>query len=277
MPDPASDARIATYQPWWAARADLLARRQHDVADHRRVLMPVVIVLAGIALLIMAEPDLTSLMVITVMVGTMLVIGGVRFRHLATVAGGVLLMVTTFSLMVPWRRARILSYFGGAKDSTDTGYQVTQSLLALTRGGWTGVGLGAGRAKWRFLPAAHTDFIFPMVGEEFGLVGTTIVLGLFCLLIIGGLIIAHRAEDRFGKLLAFGIVFMLGLEAIMNMAVTTAMLPNKGLPLPFVSYGGSSLVAAMAGIGILLNIHHQTPATGSDRRHSSRYQFAGAV
>jgi cell division protein FtsW len=237
--------------------ADVLARRQHDVADHRRVLMPVVIVLGAAAVLIMAEPDLTSLMVITVMVSTMLVIGGVRLRHLATVAGGALGLIAIFSLMVPWRRARMLSFFGGGKDSANTGYQVTQSLLALSRGGWTGVGLGAGRAKWRFLPAAHTDFIFAVIGEELGVLGCALVVGLFVVIAVIGVRTAARAPDRFGTVLAAGATAWIIGQAVFNLGAVVGVLPVTGVPLPFVSFGGTALVFTMLAAGVLVNVARQ--------------------
>jgi cell division protein FtsW len=237
--------------------ADLLARRQHEVGDWRRVLRPVMVVLGGAAVLVMLEPVLTSLMVITVMVATMLVIGGVRFRHLATVAAGSLGLITIFSLMVPWRRARILSFFGGAKDSSNTGYQVTQSLLALTRGGWTGVGLGAGRAKWRFLPAAHTDFIFAVIGEELGVLGCALVVGLFAVIAVIGVRTAARAPDRFGTVLAAGATAWIIGQAVFNLGAVVGVLPVTGVPLPFVSFGGTALVFTMLAAGVLVNVARQ--------------------
>jgi cell division protein FtsW len=220
------------------------------------------IMVASMALLIGAEVDLGSAALVVAVGGGMMFVAGTRLLFLAPVflctLGGFAFVVK----MMPNRVERVLAFLDLEKYKEGLGLQQWRSLLAFGSGGVHGLGLGNGRQKMNYLPEAHTDFIFPMVGEEFGLVGTTIVVGLFVLLIAGGLMVAHRAEDRFGKLLAFGIVLMLGLEALMNMGVTTALLPNKGLPLPFVSYGGSSLVAAMLGVGILLNIHHQSSAAG---------------
>lgn len=218
-----------------------------------------------IAVLIGAEVDLGSAALVVAVGGGMMFVAGTRLMFLAPVLlcslGGFAAVVK----MMPNRVERILAFLDLEKYRDGLGLQQWRALLAFGSGGLHGLGLGNGRQKMSYLPEAHTDFIFPMVGEEFGLVGTTIVVLLFTVLIIGGLLVAHRARDRFGKLLAFGIVLMLGSEALMNMGVTTALLPNKGLPLPFVSYGGSSLIAAMLGVGILLNIHHQTAAAEHDR------------
>lgn len=214
----------------------------------------------AIVLLIGAEVDLGSAALVAAVGGAMMFVAGTRLLFLGPVllcAAGAFAAVVK---MMPNRMERVLAFLELEKYKDGLGLQQWRALLAFGSGGLHGLGLGNGRQKMNYLPEAHTDFIFPMIGEEFGLVGTTLVVGLFVALIIGGLRIAHRAEDRFGKLLAFGIVLTLGLEALLNMAVTTALLPNKGLPLPFISYGGSSLVAAMLGTGILLNIHHQSPA-----------------
>jgi len=234
--------------------ADVLARRQHEVADWRRALRPIVSVLGAVALLMMLEPDLASFMVIAVTVSAMLVVGGIRARHLAALAAAGVFMITMFSFVVPWRRARMFSFFSGGQDAHAAGYQVTQSLIALVRGGWTGVGLGAGRAKWNFLPAAHTDFIFAVIGEELGVLGCALVVGLFVLIAVIGFRTAHRAPDRFGTVLAVGATTWIVGQAILNLGAVVGVLPVTGVPLPFVSYGGSSLFAGMLAVGLLQNI-----------------------
>ena len=223
------------------------------------------LMVALIAGLIGAEVDLGSAVLVVAVGGGIMFVAGTRLLFLAPICVVTLAGFGAVVKMMPNRVERVLAFLDLEKYKDGLGLQQWRSLLAFGSGGIHGLGLGNGRQKMNYLTEAHTDFIFPMVGEEFGLIGTTLVVGLFVLLIAGGLMVAHRAEDRFGKLLACGIVLMLGLEALMNMGVTTALLPNKGLPLPFVSYGGSSLVAAMLGIGILLNIHHQSSAPGQDR------------
>ncbi len=222
--------------------------------------------------------DLGSAALVIATGGGMMFVAGTRLKYLVPVCAGSLVAFGAVVKMMPNRMERIMAFLDLEKYRDGLGLQQWRSLLAFGSGGLRGLGLGNGRQKMNYLPEAHTDFIFPMVGEEFGLVGTTIVVGLFALLIIGGILVANGARDRFGKLLAFGIILMLGLEALMNMGVTTALLPNKGLALPFVSYGGSSLIAAMLGVGILLNIHHQSAAAGNSRLPlGRRRQFAEAV
>lgn len=237
--------------------ADVLARRERQVADWRKALAPVLFVFGLFAFLIMLEPDLASTMVLTIIFGAVLVVGGIRTRHLALIAGSAITVVTMFALLVPWRRARMLSFLDPWHDSSNTGYQVTQSLIALGSGGWTGVGLGASRAKWRFLPAAHTDFIFAIVGEELGLLGALLVIGLFGALAYLGVRTALRAPDRFGMLLAGGITAWIVGQAVINIGSVVGVLPVTGVPLPFVSFGGTALLFTMIAAGLLGNIARQ--------------------
>ncbi len=238
----------------WFARQEPLTR------EFRAGFLYPGMILMVIVGLIACEIDLGSAaLVASVGVGIMFV-AGTRLLFLVPVLISGIVGFAGVVKMMPNRVERIMAFMNLEKYKDGLGLQQWRAMLAFGSGGPHGVGLGNGRQKMLYLPEAHTDFIFPMVGEELGLIGTTLIVALFAALVVGGLVIAHRAEDRFGKLLAFGIVVMLGLEALLNMGVTTALLPNKGLPLPFISYGGSSLLAAMIGIGILFNIHHQSPA-----------------
>jgi cell division protein FtsW len=237
--------------------ADVLTRQHREVGDWRKALRPILVVFVIFAALIMREPDLDSTMVLTIILGATLVVGGIRGRHLAMIAGSAVAAVTLFALMVPWRRARMLTFLDPWNDQTNAGYQVTQSLIALGSGGWTGVGLGASRAKWRFLPAAHTDFIFAIVGEELGLFGAFLVVGLFALLAYLGIRAALRAPDRFGMLLAGGITAWIVGQAVINIGSVVGVLPVSGLPLPFVSFGGTALVFTMIAAGLLGNVARQ--------------------
>ncbi len=237
--------------------AEVLTRRQRELDDWRRVLRPILLVFLVVAGLIMREPDLASTMVVTIIVGAVLVVGGIRARHLALLFGFVVAAVTAFALLVPWRRARMLAFLDPWHDKSNTGYQVTQSLIAIGSGGWTGVGLGASRAKWRFLPAAHTDFIFAIVGEELGLVGAALVVGLFVLLAFVGVRTAVAAPDRFGMLIAGGITAWIVGQAIINIGATVGLLPVTGIPLPFVSFGGTALLFTMVAAGLLGNVARQ--------------------
>jgi len=237
--------------------ADVLTRQHQQVGDWRKALRPLLIVFVVFAGLIMREPDLASTMVLTVILGAVLIVGGVRGRHLAVIGGAAVSAVTLFALLVPWRRARMLSFLDPWHDKSNTGYQVTQSLIALGSGGWTGVGLGASRAKWRFLPAAHTDFIFAIIGEELGLFGCSLVVGLFLVLAYLGVRAALRAPDRFGMLLAGGITAWIVGQAVINIGAVVGLLPVSGVPLPFVSFGGTALVFTMIAAGLLGNVARQ--------------------
>ena len=237
--------------------ADVLTRRENVVADWRQSLRPIVLVLACVAVLMMAEPDLASLMVIAVMVVAILVVGGVRGRHLGVLGAAGAVLVTFAATAVSWRRARMLSFLDPFADRANTGYQVVQSLIATGSGGWTGVGLGAGRAKWQFLPAAHTDFIFAVIGEELGLLGCALVVGLFVLIAVIGIRTAARAPDRFGALVAAGATAWIVGQAVLNLGAVVGLLPVTGVPLPFVSFGGTALISTMVGAGILVNVARQ--------------------
>ncbi len=237
--------------------ADVLTRQEKKVDDWRKALRPVMLVFVFFAFLIMKEPDLASTMVLTIILGATLVVGGIRARHLALIGGTAVAAVTAFALFVPWRRARMLAFLDPWHDKSNTGYQVTQSLIAMGSGGWTGVGLGASRAKWRFLPAAHTDFIFAIIGEELGLFGCMLVIGLFGALAFLGIRTALRAPDRFGMLLAGGVTAWIVGQAVINIGSVVGLLPVSGVPLPFVSFGGTALLFTMTAAGLLGNVARQ--------------------
>ena len=237
--------------------ADVLTRREQELDDWTRVLRPILIVSTIVVALVMLEPDLASTLVITIIVGSALIVGGIRTRHLAAVGAVAVAGVTSFALLVPWRRARMLSFLDPWHDKSNAGYQVTQSLIALGGGGWTGVGLGASRAKWRFLPAAHTDFIFAILGEELGLLGCMLVVALFGALALVGIRTAMRAPDRFGMLIAGAITAWIVGQAVINIGAVVGLLPVAGIPLPFVSFGGTALVFTMIAAGMLTNVARQ--------------------
>ncbi len=237
--------------------ADLLARRVRDLHDWRRVLRPVLIVLAVIGALVLREPDLDSTIVLLLIATTVLVVGGIRLRHLAVFGSVAVMAGTLLALAEPYRRARVFAFLNPSSGSSSTSYQISQSLIAIGSGGWTGVGLGAGRAKWLFLPNAHTDFIFAIIGEELGLVGCLLVVGLFVAFAVLGTRAAARAPDRFGTLLAAGVTAWVVGQAAINIGAVIGLLPVSGIPLPFVSFGGSALVFTMVAAGILGNVARQ--------------------
>jgi cell division protein FtsW len=237
--------------------ADVLTRRARDLHDWRRVLRPVLIVLGAICFLVLREPDLDSTIVLGLIAFTVLVVGGVRLRHLALFGGVAAAAGTVLALAEPYRRARVFAFLNPSSDASNATYQISQSLIAIGSGGWTGVGLGAGRAKWLFLPNAHTDFIFAIIGEELGLLGCLLVVGLFVAFAALGTRTALRAPDRFGMLLAAGVTAWVVGQAAINIGAVIGLLPVSGIPLPFVSFGGSALVFTMVAAGILGNVARQ--------------------
>jgi cell division protein FtsW len=247
---PSEPAKLAVI----AFAAAVLARRWRRLDDLRQLAVPVVPITALVCGLILLQPDMGTAMIIVASVGVLAFAAGARVKHLAV---GVLSIATLgFGLMYVegYRWARFTSFMDPWADPQGNGYQTIQSLVALTTGGPFGVGLGAGRQKWSTLPNAHTDFIFAILGEELGLVGALVVLALFGTVVYAGVRIAIRAPDAFGRLLAAGITGWLGLQALVNLGAVTGLLPITGVPLPFVSFGGSSLVVSLAAVGILLSV-----------------------
>jgi cell division protein FtsW len=210
--------------------------------------------IAPTLVLILREPDFGSTMLLATVCGVLLVLAGARLRYLAPpVIGG----VVGFAWLLwhdPVRRERILAFLHPEKYKNGVGYQSWQAMIALGSGGWTGLGLGNGRQKLGFVPEHHTDFILSIIGEELGLVATLLVVLTFVVLVICGLFIASRARDSFGTLLATGLTMLIGLQAAINIGVVTSALPNKGMPLPFISYGGSNLLAMLTCVGLLLSV-----------------------
>lgn len=234
--------------------ADLLARRMERINDLRSVLLPVGMVIGGLAALILYQPDLGTTVSIALVAGAMLFAGGLSLRYLGTVS---LLAVPALYLLVwnvPFRKARVLAFLDPWADPLNTGFQIIQSLIAVGTGGLTGRGLMEGLQKLRFLPEPHTDFIYAVISEEFGLIGSVVVLACFLVIAWRGLRVATHAQDRFGAMLAVGLTAMIAVQALINMSVVLGLLPTKGLPLPFVSSGGSSMLVNLLGLGILLNV-----------------------
>ena len=246
--------------------ADLLARRADELHDTRRVLRPLLLVLAGVGALVYLEPDLDSTVLLAVIVGAVMVAGGIRMIHLSLLVGSGIAASAVLAVAAPYRRARVLTFLDPTADPSNAGYQIVQSLIALGSGGISGVGLGASRAKWLFLPNAHTDFIFAVLGEELGLIGTLTVLGLFAAFAVLGIRVAQHAPDRFGMLLATGVTVWIVVQAAVNIGAVIGLLPVSGIALPFVSFGGSSLVLALIAAGILVNIARQGSTLVSTHR-----------
>jgi cell division protein FtsW len=247
---------------WWFARDE-------DYAG--RFLEGYVVPLAGAGVLmtlIAREVDIGSTALIGTTTFILMFLAGTRLRYLAptVVAGFGALALAIYKM--PERTGRFLAFLYPEKYPADA-YQGLQGLIALGSGGVEGLGLGNGRQKMAYLPFAHTDFIFPVIGEELGLRCTLLVVFVYIVFIMCGAMIAMRARDRFGMLLGFGIMIVIALQAAVNIGVTTTMLPNKGLPLPFISYGGSNLVFCLLCVGILINIYRQGLNDSEERKNST--------
>lgn len=234
--------------------ADFLAREQERVRTFWKGFVQPVVIMGAASVLILMQPDFGTTVLVATVTFAMLFVAGIRLIHVAPViiASGPLLYYLVS--VVPYRVKRILAFLDPWADPQGAGYQVIQSLLALGSGGLTGVGLGNSRQKLNFLPESGNDFVFAILGEELGLVGCGAVLLLFVLLFWCGMRVALRATDLYGTLLAFGLTLTIGLQAVVNIAVVTCSAPTKGLSLPLVSAGGSSLVAIMAAIGVIMNV-----------------------
>jgi cell division protein FtsW len=213
------------------------------------------VVLVGIAAgLIMLEPDLGTTIVVVLTTGTLVFVAGASLTHLAACGGVASVAASTLVLSGGYRADRIFAFISAEDDPSGRGFQTLQLLIALGSGGLHGLGLGASRQKFFYVPGAHTDGIFAIIGEELGFIGCAIVMLLFALLMVRGFRIIFRARDDFGSLLAVGIVSWIGFQTLINIGGITRMLPLTGIPLPFLSYGGSALVAMLAGVGILLSV-----------------------
>ena len=236
---------------------DVLARRLDRTGEPRSVLKPVMIVFIAAVALVMKQPDMGTALVLSAIVLGVLFSAGMPGRTMGKLAIGAVGAAVVLGMAEPYRKARLLSFLHPWADRTSSGYQVVQSLVGLGSGGLAGVGLGASRAKWGFLPNAHTDFIFAIIGEELGLLGAVLVVGLFVGFAVLGVRAAARAPDRFGMLLATGVTIWVTAQAVLNIGAVIGVLPVTGVPLPLVSFGGSSLVIVMGAIGILLNVAGQ--------------------
>jgi len=234
-----------------AAYAD---RYQRQMGTFKRGFLIPAAVIGVILGLVYVEPDRGCAILLAAMAGTMLLVAGARLRYLAP-AGLAGLGGLAYSLLHdPMRHGRLFAWLHPELTKDGVGYQPYQAMIAFGSGGWTGVGLGDSRQKLGFIPEHHTDFIFAIIGEELGLVTTLAVVLFFVALMFCGIYIARRACDPLGRLLACGITFMISLQAFINMGVATSLLPNKGMPLPFISYGGSNLLLMLVSVGLLLSI-----------------------
>lgn len=246
--------------------ARFLSEHKDKVKSFVRGFLPVLSILSGTLILIILEPDFGSTVIIGAIVFIIWFIAGVRIVHLSSLFLSSIPCAVVAILVNPYRVRRILAFLNPWEHALGSGYQVIQSQIAVGSGGLAGLGLGCGLQKYHFLAEAHTDFIFAIVGEELGFVGSSLLVLLFAALLILVVSVALRATDYYTGLLASGIITMICLSAAVNFWVVLGMLPPKGLALPFISYGGSSLLVNMAGIGILMNISRVTEEATARRR-----------
>ena len=250
--------------------AAVLDRRMHRVNDASHTLLPIGAVAGGLVFLVFSQPDFGTAVMLAMIALAMLFAAGLSYRYL----GGVLMLLLPAAMvavyLAPYRMKRMLTFLDPMADELNGGYQITHSLIALGTGGLFGKGLMASVEKLFYIPEAHTDFIFAVIGEELGLLGTTLTLACFVIIGWRGLRASLRAPDRFGALLGVGITTMIVVQALINMSVVTSLAPTKGIPLPLISNGGSSLLINLVAMGILLNISQQTlPVTGARAREVS--------
>jgi cell division protein FtsW len=258
-----------TFQPSEAAKlvlvlllADVFARKDERLLQEpAHTYLPALPLLGLLALLVMLQPDMGTTILLAAIVFGMMFVAGAPLRYLVPAGTLGATFAAVVALVADYRRARILAFMDPWADPLKTGYHTIQSLIALGSGGWFGVGLGASRQKWSYIPNAHTDFIFSILGEETGLIGTLTVLALFVFLAYLGVRAARRAPDRFGMMIASGVTIWVSTQALVNIGAVSATLPVTGVPLPLVSFGGTSLVILLASLGIVTNIaRHERPA-----------------
>jgi cell division protein FtsW len=242
--------------------AALLERRMHRINDAKYALAPIVLVVAIFVGLILLEPDFGTAMSLALIAAVMVFAAGVSYVYVAGAALTMLPLIAVLVIAFPYRRQRLMAFLNPWDDPLGSGFQIIQSLIAVGTGGITGRGLMNGVQKLFYLPEAHNDFIYAVIAEELGFIGATCLLACFCVVTWRGLRIAMQAPDAFGGLVALGVTSMIAIQAFINMSVVLGLLPTKGIPLPFISNGGSSMLVNLVGMGVLLNVsqHASTEA-----------------
>jgi cell division protein FtsW len=232
----------------------MLERRMHRIDDLSYSLLPIALIVGSVVALILLQPDFGTSISLGLIAGVMVFVAGLHYRYFVGLLLVGLPAIYIVLVSAPYRRRRLLAFWDPWADPLGDGFQIIQSLVAVGSGGVFGRGLMAGVQKLFYLPEPHTDFIYAVIGEEIGLIGTTAVLLCFCVIAWRGLRVAMRAEDAFGSLVALGLTTMIAVQALINISVVLGLMPTKGIPLPLVSFGGSSLLINLLGMGVLLNI-----------------------
>jgi cell division protein FtsW len=266
--------------------AYFLERRAGEMKSFWGTFLPAAVVTGALAVLVVAEPDLGTAMMLMIVFGVLVYTAGAQLAHLGLALAPALVGLAGLLIFVPFRMRRMVMFLDPWADPQGSGFQVVQSLIAVGSGGPNGLGFAQGKQKMLFLPFAHSDFIFAVIGEELGLLGTLTVLLVFGIFLWRGIRTSLLAPDRFGMLLALGLVTGIVVQAMFNISVVLSLVPTKGIPLPFISYGGSSLVPTLAAVGILLNISQHTtgnfsldtlkPAVARRDRESKNFRAAPA-
>jgi cell division protein FtsW len=242
--------------------AALLERRMHRINEIGYALTPIAIVVTLLVALILVEPDYGTALSLALIAAAMVFAAGLNYRYIGGAALALIPIAIAIAVAAPYRRTRLLAFTNPWDDPLNTDFQIIQSLVAVGTGGISGLGLMGGVQKLFYLPYPETDFIYAVISEELGLIGATLVLACFCVIAWRGMRIALQAPDSYGALLAVGLTTMMAVQALANISVVLGLLPTKGIPLPFVSYGGSSLLINLVGMGVLLNVsqHASTEA-----------------
>ena len=252
--------------------ADALSRKNEKLLSFVDGYLPLLMIVAGTALLIFLEPDFSSAVFLTTTAIMIFYLGHVKVKHLAFTGLAALPLFCLAVFNSPYRIQRILGFFNPQSDLLGNNYQINQSLISLGSGGIFGQGIGNSKEKLLYLPEPFTDFIFSIIGEEFGFMGATFVLTLFLVIFWRGVVIARQAPDLFGSLLAIGITIAIVLAAFINIGVASGLLPTTGLPIPFISYGGTSILCSLGACGMLLNIaRYNKRKTG--KRNSNQREY----
>ena len=237
--------------------ADYMDKNIHRMKDYRYGICIPIGIMLGFQFIIIFQPDFGAVMSLSILTIVLLVLGGARLKHIGILMLASVPAVYLLIRFAPYRHKRITCFLDPWQEPLGCGYQLIQSLIAFNNGKVLGVGLGSSKQKLSFLPEAHNDFIFAIIGEELGLLVSICVIGVFLWLFMKGMKVASHTEDPFSNFLALGLSTMIGIQALINFSVATGLLPTKGLPLPFISYGGSALVINMAAAGILISISRQ--------------------
>jgi cell division protein FtsW len=274
------DLKIGSFQPSEAAKlaliiyfADIFSRKGNQLRDWKKGLLPHVMIFILVVTAIFMQPDLSSALMLTLIIATMALLSNIRFKHV--LAGFVLILPGALLKMYTtnYQFDRLFSWIKNISNPLGSSYQIKQSLIGLGSGGLSGQGLGASKQKYLFLPDSHTDFIFSILGEEFGFIGTSLVLLLFMVVLWRGISIAKNLNNTFGQYLAVGLTMNIVLYGLINIAVVTMILPTTGLPMPFLSYGGSSLLFAGISVGILLNLSRDGGLADYENSKATRAQL----